>query len=171
MYAIVNLGSNLGNRSLNLSRAMAAIMARFGDIEMSHAVYSAPQGFDSTHEFLNTCIMFRTDMDPLELLHTLQQIEQRISPTPHRDDSGAYIDRVIDIDIIALDDRVIDTPELTVPHPRLAERRFYLEPLREVAPSWAHPVTGLTADEMISALPDTDTLRQATTPAAEIPTL
>lgn len=155
MFAIVNIGSNLGNRSLNLSRAMAAIIARFGDIEMSHAVHSMPQGFDSPHEFLNVCIMFRTDLEPEALLRELQAIEKSISPAPHRDSRGAYADRLIDIDIVALDDRVIDTPELTVPHPRLPERRFFLEPLREVAPAWTHPVTRLTADQMLEALPDT----------------
>lgn len=154
MYAIINIGSNLGNRRLNLSKAMAAVMHEFGDLEMSHTVETEPAGFESPHKFLNVCLMFQTDLEPRVLLEKLQQIEKTISPASHRTASGAYADRVIDIDIVALDDRVIDETGLKVPHPRLAERYFFLKPLEEIAPSWAHPLTGLTPAEMLAALPD-----------------
>lgn len=152
-YAIVNLGSNLGQRRLNLSRAVGAINARFGDFEVSHVVETDPQGFDSENKFLNICLMFRTDLEPLELLHELQAIEKKICPDPHRTPDGGYADRVIDIDLIALGDRVVDTPELQLPHPRLAERRFFLQPLDEIAGAWRHPVTGLTPMQMLMNLP------------------
>ena len=156
-FVLINIGSNLGNRRLNLSRAMRAIGEEFGDFEMSHAVESAPWGFDSTHSFVNIGIAFNTDLQPLEVLHRLQAIEHRLSPEPHRNADGSYADRMVDIDIVAIDREVIDSPELTVPHPHLAERRFFLEPLAELAPGWAHPATGLDASQMLARLPKEET--------------
>ena len=97
-----------------------------------------------------------TDRSCAEVLSDIKEIEGRLSPMPHRDDRGGYVDRVIDIDIMAADDTVIDTEELTVPHPHLAERHFFLEPFDELAPLWRHPVTGLTCAEMLARLPKTE---------------
>ena len=148
-YVLVNLGSNLGDRRLNLSRAMRKIGEEFGDFEISHVVESAPWGFDSTHSFLNLGMSFETDLSPLDLLHKLQEIERSIGGGSHRTPDGGYADREIDIDIIAIDQEIIDLPELQVPHPHMAERLFVLEPMDELAPGWRHPVTGLTPIEMI----------------------
>ncbi len=152
-YYIINIGSNLGDRRLNLSRAMRAVGMEFGDFEMSHAVESAPEGFESSHRFLNIGMLFQSDLAPEEVLERLQQIEKEISPEPHRNADGSYRDRLVDIDIVAVDDQVIDSPGLQVPHPRLQDRRFFLEPLKEIAPQWVHPVSGLTARQMLAKLP------------------
>lgn len=151
-FVIINIGSNLGNRRLNLSRAMRMVGEEFGDFEMSHVVESAPWGYDSTNSFLNVGMAFNTSLAPEEILDRLQAIEKVISPTSHRTASGGYADRVIDIDIVAIDREVIESERLTVPHRFLAERRFFLEPLRELAPGWTHPATGLDAAGMIAAL-------------------
>lgn len=151
-FVIINIGSNLGNRRLNLSRAMAAVASQFGDFEMSHVVESDPLGFDSTNRFLNVGIAFHSDLPPARILSLLQEIEKKISPAPHRLPGGGYADRVIDIDIVAIDRDVIDTPELKVPHPHLAERDFFLVPLEELAPGWTHPLTNLTATGMLAAI-------------------
>lgn len=151
-YVFVNIGSNLGNRRLNLSRAMRAIGDEFGQFELSHVVESAPWGFDSTNSFLNVGMAFMTDLEPEEVLRRLQAIEKSISPASHRDAEGRYTDRLIDIDIVAIDRLIISTPELTVPHPHLAERRFFLEPMAEIAGGWHHPATGLTPHEMLMQL-------------------
>lgn len=151
-FYLINLGSNLGDRRLNLSRAMRAVGAEFGDFEMSHVVESEPWGFDSTNSFLNVGMAFNSDLPPEEVLGRLQRVERSISPAPHRDASGGYADRVIDIDIVAVDREIIDTPSLRVPHPSLAERRFFLEPLAELAPGWTHPESGLTAAQMLARL-------------------
>jgi len=151
-FVLINIGSNLGNRRLNLSRAMRAVGAEFGDFEMSHVVESSPWGYDSTNSFLNVGMAFHTDLMPDELLARLQKIERTISPAPHRTDSGDYADRVIDIDIVAIDREIIDSDTLKVPHPCLAERRFFLEPLAELAPGWSHPATGMTASQMLAAI-------------------
>ena len=150
---IINMGSNLGDRRLMLSKAMRRVGLEFGPFEMSHAVESMPEGFDSANPFLNLAMIFNTDLQPAEVLRKLQEIEKELSDGPHRDETGGYIDRELDIDIMAVDDLIIDTPDLCIPHPRLAERRFFLEPLREIAPGWKHPVTGLTADDMLAKLP------------------
>lgn len=151
-FVLINIGSNLGNRRLNLSRAMRAVGVEFGDFEMSHVVESAPWGFDSTNSFLNVGMAFHTDLSPDEVLARLQEIERDISPASHRSASGGYADRVIDIDIVAIDREIIERDILKVPHPHLADRRFFLEPLAELAPGWSHPVTGLTAAEMLATL-------------------
>lgn len=151
-FYLINLGSNLGDRRLNLSRAMRAVGAEFGDFEMSHVVESEPWGFDSTNSFLNVGMAFNSDLPPEEVLGRLQRVERSISPAPHRDASGGYADRVIDIDIVAVNREIIDTPSLRVPHPSLAERRFFLEPLAELAPGWTHPESGLTAAQMLARL-------------------
>lgn len=153
---IINMGSNLGDPRLNLSRGMRAVAQEFGDFEISHTVRSRSWGYESEHPFLNVAMMFRSDLEPPEVLRRLQEIEHLLSPESHRTADGGYADRVLDIDIVAVDDRVIDTPELKVPHPHLAERRFFLEPMAEIADGWRHPVTGLTPSGMLAKLPADD---------------
>lgn len=149
MNVFLNIGSNRGDRRRNLSRAVAAIEKEFGYFELSHVVESEPWGFDSPNRFLNVGMMVISELEPLEILHKLQAIERSISPDAHRNADGTYADREIDIDIIAIDEMTIDTPELTVPHPRMAERAFVLEPMAELAPFWRHPISGLTPGNMI----------------------
>jgi 2-amino-4-hydroxy-6-hydroxymethyldihydropteridine diphosphokinase len=148
-YVIINMGSNLGNKRLNLSRAMRRVAQVFGDFELSHAVESKPWGYESANPYLNVCMMFQSDLDPEAVLKQLRDIEHEISPASHRNDDGSYADRIIDIDIVAIDDLVYSSPTLEVPHPRLAQRRFFLEPLAEIAPGWRHPVTHLSAHDML----------------------
>lgn len=157
MIAIVNIGSNLGNRRLNLARAVGAIINRFGEgYVVSHTVETAAWGYESDHLFLNLCMLFDTDLEAASLLGELQAIERGISASSHRNADGSYADRIIDIDLIDYGRQVIETAELSLPHPRLSGRRFYLEPLAEIAPGWTHPVTGLTAQEMLASLGDGD---------------
>ncbi len=80
-----------------------------------------------------------------------------VSTHGHTATPTAYRDRTIDIDIVAVDELQIDTDTLKVPHPHLAERRFFLEPMAELAPEWRHPATGLTCAEMLEKLPDPKT--------------
>ncbi len=151
---LINIGSNLGDRRLNLSRAMRMVGEEFGPYEISHVVESAPWGFDSTNSFLNLGMMFSSSLPPEEILGRLQAIERSISPESHRKPDGSYADRVVDIDIVAIDEEMIDSDILKVPHPHLEDRSFFLEPLAELAPGWRHPATGLHPVEMLRRLYD-----------------
>lgn len=130
----LNIGTNLGERNLNLSRAVARIAREFGAFRLSHAVESEPWGFNSPNKFMNVCMAIDTDLEPEMLLDRLQSIEREFSPDSHRNADGSYADRLIDIDIVAIDTLRIDTPRLKVPHPHLHDRTFFSEPLAELAP-------------------------------------
>lgn len=132
MVYYINIGSNLGNRLMNLTRAVSAIEKRFGWFELSHHVESEPWGFNSKNKFLNVGMAFISDLQPLEVLHILQEVEASINPSSHRNADGSYKDRVIDIDIMAVDGVEMSTPELTLPHLHLEERPFFLEPYNEL---------------------------------------
>ncbi len=153
MHYFLNIGSNLGNVKLNISRALRAIEEKYGYFETSKIMESRPWGFVSPNIFANLAVMIVTERTPLEVLEDIKEIESRLNPTPHRDKKGGYADRVLDIDIMAADDMHIETEGLALPHPHLAERRFFLAPFNELAPLWKHPVTGLTCAEMLAALP------------------
>ncbi len=132
MVYYINIGSNLGNRLMNLTRAVSAIEKRFGWFELSHHIESEPWGFNSKNKFLNVGMAFISELQPLEVLHILQEVEASINPSSHRNADGSYRDRVIDIDIMAVDGVEMSTPELTLPHPHLEERPFFLEPYNEL---------------------------------------
>lgn len=132
MVYYINIGSNLGNRLMNLTRAVSAIEKRFGWFELSHHMESEPWGFNSKNKFLNIGMAFISELQPLEVLHILQEVETSINPSSHRNADGSYKDRIIDIDIMAVDGVEMSTPELTLPHPHLEERPFFLEPYNEL---------------------------------------
>lgn len=148
----LNIGSNMGDRRDNLYRAVVALTAGTGGSVASHVVESEPWGFESDHRFLNIGLWLCSDCAPHVMLERIHNIEHRLGSMAHRDEHGAYVDRLVDIDIMAIGDLVIDSPALQVPHPHLAERDFFLRPMMQLAPNWCHPITGLTAAEMLQAL-------------------
>ena len=145
----LNIGSNTGNRRDNLYRAVAFLVAGTSGGAVSSIVESEPWGFESDNRFLNLGVKLSSDIEPQQMLERIHDIERRLGSAAHRDADGGYIDRLVDIDIVAIDDMVIDTPTLQVPHPHLPERDFFLRPMMELAPNWQHPVTGLTAVQML----------------------
>lgn len=149
MTAYVNIGSNKGNRRENLSRAIALL--DFPGLRVSETVETAPWGFESSRSFLNVGVAFETDLGPEALLLKLLEIQNTVDPSPHRDASGAYIDRAVDIDLVAVDDLVVETPALTLPHPRMHLRDFVLIPMAELAPDWRHPLLRKTAASLLEA--------------------
>ena len=152
MNYYLNIGSNIGDRRDNLYRAVVALAAGTGGCAVSSIVESEPWGFESDNRFMNLGVSLCSDMEPQQMLDRIHEIERRLGSASHRDEHGGYIDRVVDIDIVAIDDMVIDTPTLQVPHPHLPERDFFLRPMMELAPEWRHPVTGLTAAQMLEKL-------------------
>lgn len=99
---------------------------------VSSLVESEPWGYDSDNAFLNVGVMLESDLEPLDMLHRCQAIERQLGSKSHRDREGNYVDRLVDIDIILAGDLVINTPELTVPHPHMHERDFVMTPLKEL---------------------------------------
>ncbi|MBD5254644.1 MAG: 2-amino-4-hydroxy-6-hydroxymethyldihydropteridine diphosphokinase [Barnesiella sp.] len=152
--AHINIGSNIGDRHAAISMAVAAIEAHFGvKARVSDPVVSPPWGFESSNEFVNVGVNVDVgELDPLDLLSVLLELQQSISPAPHRDHAGGYIDRVIDIDLIAVGEAIVSSPELELPHPRMAQRLFVLRPMAQIWPEWHHPRSGLTPSELIDAL-------------------
>ncbi|MDE5877312.1 MAG: 2-amino-4-hydroxy-6-hydroxymethyldihydropteridine diphosphokinase [Muribaculaceae bacterium] len=145
----INIGSNMGQRRLVLSRAMRAVGEAFGPYEISHVVESEPWGFDSDRKFLNLGMMFNSELEPRQILERLLEIEKSLSTVPHRNADGSYTDRELDIDLVAVDELTVEEPGLILPHPHLAERDFFLVPMEELAPGWHHPATGLTPTQML----------------------
>ena len=148
----LNIGSNTGNRRDNLYRAVAFLVAGTSGGAVSSIVESEPWGFESDNRFLNLGVKLSSTMSPWQMLERIHDIERRLGSAAHRDADGGYIDRLVDIDIVAIDDMVIDTPTLQVPHPHLPERDFFLRPMMQLAPDWRHPVSGLTAAEMLEKM-------------------
>jgi 2-amino-4-hydroxy-6-hydroxymethyldihydropteridine diphosphokinase len=148
----LGLGSNLGNRELNLAKAMELICNRAGELLAVSEIRSyRPWGFDSSNDFLNQVMSIHTYLEPHSLLDEVLGIELEVGRV--RQGSG-YSDRVIDIDILFYGKRIINTKKLVVPHPLLHKRLFVLEPLAEVAAGFVHPVldksTGALLEELRS---------------------
>lgn len=152
--AHINIGTNLGDRQANLRQAVAGISAITGvtAIRVSKIVESAPWGYESQAPFLNIGVAVETILDPFSLFEALQGVEKQISCTPHRDRNGNYIDRIIDIDLIAYGEQMINTPKLIIPHPRMHLRPFVLFPLAELAPEWTHPILHLTPSLLLEVI-------------------
>lgn len=130
--AYLGLGSNLGNRRAILTETIAKINESIGAVLRQSSFYeTAPWGFDSPNTFLNACICITTDLEPLQLLAATQRIEREMGRN-HKTIDGQYQDRIIDIDILLIDNLRINEPHLTVPHPLMEQREFVMAPLKEI---------------------------------------
>ena len=152
MEYYLNIGSNMGDRRDNLYRAVVALVAGMDNCAVSSIVESEPWGFESENRFMNLGMRLSSDLEPQAMLDRIHEIEHYLGSASHRDEHGGYIDRLVDIDIVAIDDMVINTATLQVPHPHLPERDFFLKPMIQLAPDWHHPVTGLTASQMLEKI-------------------
>ncbi len=158
----LSLGTNIGDKDQNLLTAISKIEHQIGKVVSQSAfICTEPWGFESKHSFLNACIGVCSSLSPIELLDCCQRIEKdmgRIRKSERRVDNdgkinATYHDRIIDIDILLIDDMVIQSPRLTIPHPLMHRRRFVLEPLAEIAHDAKIPGTSMSVGEMLSALP------------------
>ena len=136
----LGLGTNLGNKEANLRTAIHKLQERIGkQVSLSSFYETAPWGFESDHSFLNAAIGLETSLSPIEILHITQEIEKELGRTK-KSVNGSYSDRLIDIDILLYDTLVLQTPELTIPHPLMTERDFVMKPLIEIAGNVIHPI-------------------------------
>jgi 2-amino-4-hydroxy-6-hydroxymethyldihydropteridine diphosphokinase len=157
---IIGLGSNMGDRFVYLSRALTMLREEAGDIIAVSSVWETePWGFEADEHFLNMVVVLRTNKHPRQLMQLFRSLEGRMGRK--RNKGGMYESRIIDIDILLWENRIISMPGLEVPHPKLADRRFVLEPMSEVAPDAVHPVTGLTVREMLALCDDMSDVRLA----------
>jgi len=144
----LGLGSNLGERRQNLERALTMLSGKL-KITTRSSIYETTSLYDAAQPgFLNMVFRAETELTPFELLDLARDTELRQGRT-----SGHNRPRPVDIDLLFYDDIVIDTEQLSLPHPRLAERAFVLVPLAEIAPSLVHPVSGKTISQMLADLP------------------
>ncbi len=145
----LGLGSNVGNREEMLQRAIDRLHSRELRIVRVSSVYETePQGRRNQRWFLNLVAEARTDLFPRQLLGRIAKIEQELG----RRRMLANGPRTIDIDILFFGGFVVETPALTIPHPRIAERRFVLAPMVELAPDLRDPVTRRTMRELLAAM-------------------
>lgn len=136
----LSLGTNLGNKRENLTRAIGVLSLALGKcIAVSQFIETAPWGFDSENSFLNCVAAFETALAPMQLLDMTESIERGLGRT-QKSNNGHYRDRIIDIDILLYGDNIIVNDRLTIPHPLMHKRDFVLEPLAEIAPETQHPV-------------------------------
>lgn len=144
----LGLGTNLGNKEANLRTAIYKLQERIGkQVSLSSFYETAPWGFESDHSFLNAAIGLETSLSPIEILHITQDIEKELGRTK-KSVNGSYSDRLIDIDILLYDNLVLQTSELTIPHPLMTERDFVMKPLIEIAENVIHPTRQKTLSEL-----------------------
>jgi len=145
----LSLGSNLGDRQANLRTAIGKLM-NLGDVMTVSSIYETePIGLREQPWFLNCVVLMQTERLPRLFLKYILGIEQEMG----RKRLQPKGPRIIDIDILLFGNATIETPELTVPHPAMHERRFVLAPLAEIAPEVRHPVMKRAARELLEALP------------------
>lgn len=145
------LGGNVGDKFKIFDQTRKLISARIGVITKQSSIYATePWGFES-ELFWNQAMKVTTPLNPPEVLFESQLIEKKMGRTRS---PAKYESRTIDIDLLFYDDLLMDTPDLSVPHPRMGQRRFVLVPLNEISPDKRHPATGLTVREMLELCPD-----------------
>ena len=150
------LGSNVGNREQRLRVAIARLEAAGHVVSVSSFYETEPVDITDQAWFLNCAVALETSEPPAQLMARLLGIEREMG----RERTRKKGPRTIDIDILLYADSIILSPELTVPHPAMHQRRFVLEPLAEIAPEVKHPVLGKTARELLTALPAGQAVRR-----------
>ena len=151
--AIVGLGSNLGNGRTILREAweVLGILPGVRLDGLSSPYMTAPVGMTSRHWFTNAVGRLQVSLAPIDLLRALLAVEQKFGRIRDGNNFG-YQDRSLDLDLLYYDKIVMDTPELTLPHPRVGDRLFVLAPFTELEPEFTDCITGITIDEMAKLL-------------------
>lgn len=155
--AYLCLGSNLGEREKNLTQALSLLSQEINMEKVSPVYETEPVGYKEQPLFLNLVCQITTDLNPRELLRLAKNIERKMGRAPSRQINSP---RLIDIDILFYDNTIIETQDLTIPHPRLSQRAFVLIPLAEIAPKLVHPVLGNSIAELASNVPGTSGVRK-----------
>ena len=149
----LSIGSNKGNRSVLINKAIDEIEKKIGTIISRSSIYQSKSwGFDS-NDFYNLCLLIDTDIMPKSLLINLKKIEKSMG---REDVDGSYSDRFIDIDILFYDNITTDSEDLKIPHPKIEIRKFVLVPMLEIADDYVHPILNKTIKELYNDCSDQD---------------
>jgi 2-amino-4-hydroxy-6-hydroxymethyldihydropteridine diphosphokinase len=160
----LGLGSNLGDRKQNLSKALKLLSEQVAIEQLSSVYETEPVGFKDQPLFLNVACRITTTLSPEKLLDFVKRIETDMGRIP----SFPNAPRIIDIDILFYGKKVVSSKTLTIPHPHLTRRAFVLVPLAEIAPDLIHPENGKTMQELLNSLKPTEGVRKWADPEAPI---
>ncbi|MDR0420302.1 MAG: 2-amino-4-hydroxy-6-hydroxymethyldihydropteridine diphosphokinase [Prevotellaceae bacterium] len=153
------LGSDMGDKKKHINDAINLIENEIGEIFAASSMYlSEAWGFDSDTVFFNKVIAVETCFNVFEILDITQKIELKLGRTHKTTDK--YQSRIIDIDILFYDDKIIETQRLTVPHPQIPNRRFTLQPLAEIASDFIHPVLNKNISQLLAECNDKSNVEQ-----------
>jgi 2-amino-4-hydroxy-6-hydroxymethyldihydropteridine diphosphokinase len=144
--AYLLIGGNMGDRLANLEIARAAIQEQVGNILSNSSIYeTAAWGMENQAAFLNQALLIDTSFEAIELLENLLKIEKAMG----RIRNQPLGPRTIDLDIIFFNDQILDTENLTIPHPHMQKRNFVLTPLNEIAPDYIHPTFKKSVNQLL----------------------
>ncbi len=159
MYQVfLSIGGNLGNKRANFDKVYTHIQNELGKIILKSSVYETPAwGFVSEDSFWNQVLCIDTHLNPSEILDNIEKIDAVFG---RKRSGNGYSSREMDIDILYFDDNIINTENLTIPHPLLHNRLFVLVPLAEIAPDFVHPVLKLSSLEMLNNCEDKSEIKK-----------
>jgi 2-amino-4-hydroxy-6-hydroxymethyldihydropteridine diphosphokinase len=159
MLAYLSLGSNLGNREAQLREAEQRLSTLGSAISVSSYYETEPVEFTNQPWFLNAALALETNLTPQDLMHSILQIEREMG-RKRRQEKGP---RTIDIDILLFGNQILNSSDVTIPHPAMHQRRFVLEPLAEIAPEARNPLLNKTVRELLAELPEGPVVRKCQT--------
>lgn len=152
--AYIGIGSNVGDKKANCLKAIELLEQAVRLASVSSLYYTEPVGYREQEDFINAVAGVETEKTPRDLLALCQRIEDSMG----RERAVRWGPRTIDLDILLYGDQIVNEPDLVIPHPLMATRKFVLVPLAEIAPGSMHPVLKKTAAELISNLRDSATV-------------
>ena len=152
-FVYLSIGSNIGDRESNIAQATMALSINFeiSDIKSSSYYETEPLYYKDQPDFLNTVVKFSTTLKPFDILDVTQRVEKMLGRSSSKEKNRP---RIIDIDILFHGDSVIETEQLSIPHPMIALRKFILIPFAEVEPHFQIPHSKLTISDLIDHCPD-----------------
>ena len=144
----LSIGSNLGDRALNLKTAILKLSSFASVLGTSSFYETEPWGYEDEHHYINAVLKIETNFSPINLLKNIKIIEKTMGRKKHNNDN-TYQARLIDLDILFFDSEIIKLDNLIIPHPKLYHRNYVLRPLCDLTPSFRCPITNKKVSELL----------------------